>query len=166
MSRGEGSAAGRRETLLERLSAAGREMSDAAVMYHAALAEELGLGASDWKTLGLLERHGRLTAGELSSHSGLAPASITGILDRLERGGWIRRGRDPEDRRRVVVELDREAVAGMDGVFVGLARRLDELYERYDDEELELLLDFMLEVARRQKAATAELTGSADDVGP
>ncbi|MGH7528315.1 MAG: MarR family winged helix-turn-helix transcriptional regulator [Gemmatimonadales bacterium] len=148
----------RREALLEQLAMAGRDLSDAAVMFHTAVAERLGLGASDWKTVGLLQRQGPLTAGELSAQSGLAPASVTGILDRLEAGGWVRRRRDPADGRRVVVELDQAAMAGrMVDFFGGLMRRLADLYARYDDEELELLLEFMSEVARRQKEATVEL---------
>src|SRR5690606_13493887 len=71
----------RRGALRQRLAAAGRELSDAIVLFHTVLAERLGLGASDWKTLGLLESHGAMTAGELAAHTGLAPASVTGILD-------------------------------------------------------------------------------------
>lgn len=148
-----------RQALLDRLSSAGRELSDAAVMFHTALAEQLGVGPSDWKTLGLLERHGPLTAGELSALSGLAPASVTGILDRLERKGWIQRRRDPGDRRRVVVALDQAAAQhNIGALFSGLLRRLEELYARYSNDQLELLAEAMEEIARRQREATAELT--------
>lgn len=156
-----------REALLGRLAMAGRDLSDAAVMFHAVVAEQLGLGASDWKTLGLLERHGPLTAGELSAQSGLAPASVTGMLDRLEAGGWVRRRRDPADGRRVVVALDQAVLMSrMGDFFGGLMRRLADLYTRYDDEELELLLGFMTEIARRQKEATAELRHAARSAEP
>ncbi|HEU4327534.1 MAG TPA: MarR family transcriptional regulator [Roseiflexaceae bacterium] len=137
-------------------------MSDAAVLFHTALAEQLGLGPSDWKTMGLLQRHGPLTAGELSARSGLAPASVTGIIDRLERGGWVRRTRDANDGRRVVVTLDEEiSTRNAQTVFQGLERRLTELYARYSDEQLELLLGFLREIAERQQEATAELTEAA-----
>lgn len=150
---------GGRGALLDQLARAGRDLSDAAVMYHTALGERLGLSASDWKTLGLLERHGPLTAGELSAHSGLAPASVTGIIDRLEGAGWVHRGRDASDGRRVVVTLDPRAFEGsIRALFGGLVRRLQELYRRYSDDELELVREFMTEVARRQREATAELT--------
>lgn len=58
----------------------------------------------------------------------------------------------------MVVELQREAMGNKGDVFAGLTRRLDELYERYDDDELGSFREFMLEVAERQRAATAELT--------
>jgi DNA-binding MarR family transcriptional regulator len=159
MGRGQEGPKTGREELLARLAAAGRELSDAAVMFHTAVAGQLGLAASDWKTLGLLQQHGPLTAGELSVHSGLAPASITGIVDRLEEGGWVSRRRDPADGRRVVVALDQAALMSrMGDVFGGLMRRLSELYAHYDDQQLELLLQFITEIAQRQKQATAELT--------
>ncbi|MFN3324941.1 MAG: MarR family winged helix-turn-helix transcriptional regulator [Bryobacteraceae bacterium] len=148
-----------REELLRRLAMAGRDMSDAAVVFHSVLAEKLGLSAGEWKTLGLLERYGPQTAGDLSERSGLAPASITGILDRLERRGWIRRGRDPEDRRRVVVTMQhRAATRDFSKYFGGLLARLDELYERYGNDQMEMLIGFLSEVAQRQKDATMELT--------
>jgi DNA-binding MarR family transcriptional regulator len=138
-------------------------MSNAAVMFHTAVAQRLGLGASESKALDLLDRHGPLTAGELVEHSGLAPASVTGIVDRLQKRGLVRRRRDPRDGRRVIVELDREALGETRVLFEGLTRRLTELYERYEDEELELLLDFLREVTERQREATAELTADGPE---
>src|SRR5690606_1369136 len=134
----------------------GRAMSDAAVLYHGELSSRLGLGPTDWKIMGLVQAAGPVTAGELVRRSGLKPASITGVLDRLERRGFLRRVRDETDRRRVLVELD----AGLDGrteLFEGLLRRLAELCDRYTDDELELIAGFMEEAARRQVEATAEL---------
>lgn len=161
-----GDSAPRRAALMRRLGAAGRALSDAIVLFHSVLAERLGLGASDWKTLGLLERHGAMTAGELSERTGLAPASVTGILDRLERGGWVHRRRDPEDGRRVVVTMDEAVVAERVGAcFGGLERRLADLYARYGDDQLELLADFMEEVARLQLEATHELRMGSGSVG-
>jgi predicted transcriptional regulator len=148
---------GNRSELLTRLSEAGRDLSDAVVMFHSAASARLGLGPSDWKILGLLERHGPRTAGELSEHAGLAPASVTGILDRLEDRGWIRRSRDEADRRRVVVALDHRLSADMGSLFGGLMRRLNELYARYPDRDLERLAVLLSEIAECQKEATREL---------
>lgn len=151
-----------RAALLSRLGVAGRSMSDAAVLFHTVLAEKLGLGPSDWKIMGLLEQHGALSAGEISARSRLAPASVTGIIDRLERGGWVQRDRDVKDGRRVVVTLDQAAAAHNTAAFFqGLERRLAELYARYSDDELALLLEFMRQTAALQQDATAELTDTA-----
>lgn len=155
-----------RTELLGRLAAAGREFSDAAVMFHTALADRLELSASEWKTLGLLDQHGPLTAGDLADRSGLAPPSITGILDRLERNGWIRRDRDAADRRRVVVHLNEQASSDrFADAFAGLQRRLEELYSGYNKEELAFVADAMFAMAAQQRRATADLQGTRAQSG-
>lgn len=147
-----------REEALARIADAGRSLSDAAVLFHGALAERLGLTGSHWKTLGLLERLGSQSPGMLSERSGLAPASISGILDRLEERGLVRRSEDPADRRRTRVELDYTGIAEMRSHFEGLMRRLGALHERYDTEVLLTLADYMAQVAELQREATQELS--------
>jgi DNA-binding MarR family transcriptional regulator len=152
-------AAGRRAELLEELAQAGRAMSAATVMFHTTVAGLQGLSATEEKALDLLERFGPMTAGELAKRSGLAPASVTGLVNRLERKGLARRVAHPSDRRSVLVEIDAGRVyAGMAPLFADWVRSLEELYEGYTDEQLELILHFLTEVARRQQAATARLT--------
>jgi DNA-binding MarR family transcriptional regulator len=81
---GERTLAGRRAELLDELALAGRAMSAATVMFHATVAARQGLSATEEKALDLLDRFGPLTAGELAKRSGLAPASVTGLINRLE----------------------------------------------------------------------------------
>lgn len=149
----------RRAELLERIGASGRRFSNAAVMFHTAVGERLGIGASDWKTLDLLDRFGPLTAGELVRHSGLAPASVTGVIDRLERRGYVHRTRDEADRRKVVVALNKEPLMAAEDPFADLVSGLNALYDEYSDAELELITGFLDACARVQTAATAELSG-------
>ena len=160
---GERAQPGRRAELLEELALAGRAMSAATVMFHTTVAARQGLSATEEKALDLLERFGPLTAGELSKRSGLAPASVTGLIDRLERKGFARRIAHPSDRRSILVEVDADRVyAGMAPLFADWAGSLEELYAGYSDEQLELILHFLTEVARRQREATARLTSDAD----
>ena len=152
-----------RKQLLEELALAGRAMSAATVMFHTTVAARQGLSATEEKALDLLERFGPLTAGELSKRSGLAPASVTGLIDRLERKGFARRIAHPSDRRSILVEVDADRVyAGMAPLFADWAGSLEELYAGYSDEQLELILHFLTEVARRQREATAQLTRDQD----
>jgi DNA-binding MarR family transcriptional regulator len=154
---------GRRAELLEELALAGRAMSAATVMFHATVAERQGLSATEEKALDLLERFGPLTAGELAKRSGLAPASVTGLVNRLEGKGFARRIAHPSDRRSILVEIDAERVyAGMAPLFADWVGSLEELYAGYTDQQLELILHFLNEVARRQQAATARLTADPD----
>ncbi|MER5422690.1 MarR family winged helix-turn-helix transcriptional regulator [Streptosporangium roseum] len=146
-----------RERLLAALVEAGREHSNTAVMFHTAVSARMGLGMTEEKTLDLLQRLGPLAAGEIAEHSGLAPASVSGLIDRLERKGFVRRIRDTEDRRRVIVEIRYDSIAGFGALFEDLVRGLEGLYATYTDEQLELILDFLRRSAEVQRAATAGL---------
>ncbi|WHT19441.1 MarR family transcriptional regulator [Crossiella sp. CA-258035] len=147
-----------RDELVARLANAGRRTSDAAVMFHSALSARLDISVTDWKLLGLLETHGPLSAGELSQHSGLAPASITSAIDRLAKRGYVHRNRDTTDGRRVLIALDEGLLQGVDAQFEGFFRRLGALVERYTDAELDLLAGFLEQNAALMREATAELT--------
>ena len=152
-----------REQLLEELALAGRAMSAATVMFQSSVADRQGLSATEEKALDLLERFGPLTAGELAKRSGLAPASVTGLVNRLEGKGFARRIAHPSDRRSILIEIDAERVyAGVAPLFGDWVRSLEELYAGYTDEELEVILRFLTEVSRRQQEATARLSADRD----
>ena len=154
---------GRRAELLEQLETAGRASSVATVMFHTAVAARQGLSASEEKALDLLERSGPLTAGELARQSGLAPASVTGLINRLEQKGFARRIQNPSDRRSILVEVDVERMyARVAPLFANWVRSLEELYAGYSDEQLEVILHFLTEAARRQQEATTRLTGDEE----
>ncbi len=154
---------GGRAELLERLALAGRASSVATVMFHTAVAARQGLNASEEKALDLLERSGPLTAGELARLTGLAPASVTGLITRLEGKGFARRIPNPDDRRSILVEVDLERLyARVAPLFGDWVRSLQELYAGYTDEQLEVILHFLTEAARRQQEATARLTDDRD----
>jgi DNA-binding MarR family transcriptional regulator len=155
----------RREALVQELLTAGREHSDVIVMFHAAVAERLGLSPTDSKALSLLERHGPIGPGELARLTGLAPASVTGLLNRLERRGLLHRTRDAADGRRQLVEPNPVRVPEVEGMFEGLVRGLSELYRSYSDAELEVVLRWHREATAVQRAAvpTADAHHRPDD---
>ncbi|HXE57826.1 MAG TPA: MarR family transcriptional regulator [Gemmatimonadales bacterium] len=156
-----------REALLRELARVGREHSDATVLFHATLAGVLGLHPTDYKVLGLLQRAGPLSAGEIARRSGLAPASVTDLVDRLERKGFVRRVADPADRRRVMVEVEADRLTAVDPLFASARQSLARLFDRYSDKELSLIADFLRRNAERLRAETARLAaGRREPRGP
>ncbi len=87
-----------------------------------------------------------LTAGRLGEAVDLRSASVTALVDRLERVGHVRRVRDPEDRRRVGLEMSETAMAAGAEHFGGLARDLVAAMEGYCDEELAVVRRFLTEM--------------------
>jgi DNA-binding transcriptional ArsR family regulator len=84
-----------------------------------------------------------MTAGELARATGLTTASITGVLDRLEQAGFVRRERDAKDRRRVVVHLVVERTMGtVAPVFGPMVAAWQKMADRYDDDQLQLIVKF------------------------
>ena len=150
-----------RRQLLDALFIAGREISAAAVMFHTALAARQGLSATEEKALDLLDRHGPLTGRRLAELSGLAPASVSNLADRLEAKGFARRTPNPADGRSVLIEATPDRVAGLGPLFTDWVGELEDLSEKYTDAELRAITDFLTESARRQRNATARLTASA-----
>src|SRR5947209_2438454 len=81
-----------------------RELAVQMAVVSARAGEQVGLRDIDLKCLDILMRDGAQSASALARRTGMHPATMTGILDRLEKGGWIVRERDPEDRRAVLVK--------------------------------------------------------------
>src|SRR5215467_12172611 len=149
-----------RRQLLDALFTAGREISAAAVMFHTALAARQGLSATEEKALDLLDRHGPLTGRQLAELSGLAPASVSNLADRLEAKGFARRTPNPADGRSVLIEAAPDRLADLSPLFTDWVGELEDLSEKYTDAELRAITDFLTESARRQKNATARLTAA------
>jgi DNA-binding MarR family transcriptional regulator len=120
----------------------------------------LDLRGTDLECLDLINRRGPLSPGALSRLAGLHPATMTGILDRLERGGWIARERDPADRRGVVIRALRGRNAEVFRLYSGMNAAMARICAGYDDDELELLAGFLRRTADAGRGAVQELAGS------
>ncbi|MFI0454366.1 MarR family winged helix-turn-helix transcriptional regulator [Actinomadura sp. 6N118] len=113
----------------------------------------------DWNCLDLLTRHGPLSPTALAHTAGLRPATMTGILDRLQRDGWIVRERDPDnpDRRAVIVRARRERNAELYRLYAGMNTEMDQLCADYTDTELELIASFLRRTTAAGRHATDQL---------
>src|SRR3954452_21567435 len=115
---------------------------------------QLGLRDVDLDCLDILDAYGPLSPSELGRRAGLHPATMTGILDRLERGGWIARERDPNDRRAVLVRATRDRYAELVRLYGGMNRSMNKLLADYSDSELEVIADFMRRTVEAGREAT------------
>jgi DNA-binding MarR family transcriptional regulator len=96
-----------REDIIQAINQKFREMSTETIMFHQAVADVLGLHITDHKGLDLIYRYGPMPAGRLAELTGLTTGAVTGIVDRLEKAGYVRRVNDPKDRRITIIELIR-----------------------------------------------------------
>jgi DNA-binding transcriptional ArsR family regulator len=155
VTRGEGE----RQTLLGAIAEEGRRMSTRSVLMHAAIADKLGLNPSDHKCADVLrDQPGPITAGRLAELTGLTTGAITGVLDRLERAGFVSRDRDPNDRRRVVVRCTPERAPDLGPLFMPLRDGMIACCQRYTDGELRLILEFMQSSEAVMRAHMQRLT--------
>ncbi|HVV11558.1 MarR family transcriptional regulator [Amycolatopsis sp.] len=139
--------------VLERFSELGRETSTLAVLRHARIAERMGLSGTDHKALDLASREeGPLTAGRIAQLTGLSTGAVTGVIDRLERAGFVRRVRDTQDRRKVLVEilpLDEEKYLPL---FASAMVAMEQVLERFSPEERDVVERYEREIIAAVRA--------------
>jgi DNA-binding MarR family transcriptional regulator len=146
--------------LIQAVLAASRELSTETVMFHTAIADRRGLSVTESKASDYLARLGPLTPKELARHSGLAPASVTALVDRLERKGIVRRKPHPDDRRKVLVELNQSPVSAALPLWDYIVSASVEICGKYSEDQLETILDFVTEAAAISHRAAERITQS------
>ena len=107
----------------------------------------MGLSTTEHKVLDIIMRSGLVTAGELANLTGLTTGAVTGLIDRFEKSGYVRRVKDPEDRRKIKVEIKYgkqidKMHKRITPYFEDFDKSLEEVYDQYSENELELILDF------------------------
>jgi DNA-binding transcriptional ArsR family regulator len=129
-------------------------------------AERIGINVTDLNCLNIVALTGSMTAGDLARATGLTTASITGVLDRLEEGGFVRRERDPHDRRRVIVKLNAgPGLREIGPTFGPLIKAWRATAAGYSDDELRLLLEFQRRLEEIVRDQLARLRGEGDESG-
>ncbi|CAA9581392.1 MAG: Transcriptional regulator, MarR family, partial [uncultured Thermomicrobiales bacterium] len=98
----------KREELLRGLEEESRKSTLDGVYFFQAVAERSGMNLTDLQCVAILSSTGPITAGQLAETMRLTTGAVTGVVNRLERAGYVRREKDPTDGRRVVIEPVRE----------------------------------------------------------
>jgi DNA-binding MarR family transcriptional regulator len=117
----------------------------------------LDLRDVDLECLNIVNAEGPLSPSALARRAGLHPATITGVIDRLERAGWVVRERNSGDRRAVQVEALRDRNRELYDLLGGMSRSMAEILEGFSAEELGVIADFLARTIAAGKTATEEL---------
>jgi len=142
---------------LRRLVGAVRRQVAWTVLHNQTIADGLGMGVTDLHCVNLLDIEGPMTAGRLAELMGLTTGAVTGVLDRLERAGVLRREADPADRRRVVARLVPEGMERVRAAYAAVGAEVAELFAGYDDAQLAFLVEYTEGNAEMTRRLTTEM---------
>jgi DNA-binding MarR family transcriptional regulator len=145
--------------LLKALEDQSRELGTRTVIFHHFIGERLGLNPTDHKCLDLIiKAETPMTATQLAEETGLSTGTITGVMDRLEKAGYIKRKRDANDRRLIFIKpLVERALIKLGPVFEPIRQASIDLYSKYTDEQLTVILDFITSCNRMTQKLTSEM---------
>lgn len=134
-----------REQIIQSINNRFKEISTETIMLHQTVADIIGLHITDHKSLELIHRYGAMPAGKLADLTGFTTGAVTGIIDRLEKAGYVKRVSDPKDRRKTIVEptRDKDLEKKLQAIFTPLAARMHKLLSEYSDDELIFLFDIL-----------------------
>jgi len=143
------------------------------ILYNQRLAEQLGMNPTDMQCIHLLELQGPLTPGRLAEFTGLTTGGVTVVLDRLEKAGLVRRERNPQDRRSVVIHLQPETLSHIAVHYASINEQLGAFLAVYPERDLKTVLDFLTKInsirtnppAQSGKTAPAATRSAASNSG-
>jgi DNA-binding MarR family transcriptional regulator len=151
-----------RAALLQELENAMRIGSSQGAMFAKMVADCAGISSADMDCIDFVNVEGRMTAGRLAELTGLTTGAITGVVDRLEKAGFVRRERDESDRRKVFIEPVLEKMMQMGRPYELVKRAMAKQCEAYTDAELKFLIRYGTESYQSMLEATTKLR---DQVG-
>lgn len=140
---------------------ASREFTSAVDVVNQMVAEGMGINRTDHRLLEILNRKGAMTAGDLAKAGHLTTGAVTAVVDRLEEVGYVRRVRDSEDRRRVLIERTPESTKIAMRYYGPFMNRTFQSLAKYTAEELEVIRDFFRSAAELSDAYAKELRAQA-----
>jgi DNA-binding MarR family transcriptional regulator len=115
------------------------------IVFNQQVADRLGVGMTDMQIVGHVQREGgAMTPGRLAQLTGLSTGTITGVVDRLEKAGYVRRERDPDDRRRVLLQVDEERMQReIAPLYASQAQLLADVVDRFSADERKTIAAFL-----------------------
>jgi DNA-binding MarR family transcriptional regulator len=148
-----------KKNLFDELSETIQWTATLTVLHTNAVANSIGLSATEFEATDIIRRHQPITAGELAVYCGLTTGAITGLIDRLERAGFVKRVSDLSDRRKVLLEpiIDAEKFAKIHALYQPMAQAFDELIQDYSIDEIKFLLESYKKINTMTEKVLAEI---------
>ncbi len=132
-----------KKQLIEKVGELLREQSTQTVLFHSFIADQLKLNMTDHKALDVLIKSGEMTAGQLAEATRLTTGAITGVVDRLEKAGYVQRVFDKSDRRRVIIQVIPDTEERLLPIFQPMMNKTQHILKKYTASELETITDFI-----------------------
>ena len=146
------------ENRFERYLGLAQQFGARTVFFQNAAARQLELTATELECFRLVQHGGPLTASDLVKETGLTPASLSVIVDKLVARAFLSREQDHKDRRRWLLRTNQAAMAKVEAIYAAHASRAEKLLGEYSDEEFEVILHFMDKFADELKATAIGLS--------
>jgi DNA-binding MarR family transcriptional regulator len=103
----------------------------------------IGVNPTDGRCLDIIDLSGGISAGELARAVDLSPAAVTTVIDRLEGMGYVKRTRDPEDRRRVIIQPTDEVARYAQLAYIPMGAEGAKLVGELSNKELDAVVRFL-----------------------
>jgi len=146
-----------RSQLNQEIRMALRDVSAQLSLLTRRISGHLDLKDTDLQCLDLIDAQGPLSPSTLARLAGVHPATMTGVIDRLERGGWITRERDPGDRRGVLLRALRGRRLDVLRLASGMNAEMAKICAGYEDRDLQTIARFLRQTAAAGRTASAQL---------
>lgn len=129
--------------LVERVGSAVRKMGAQSVIGSRTIADRFGMHMTDLEVLDLIFLRRAVSAGELADATGLTSGSVTALIDRLAKAGYVERCDDPSDRRKVLVRIRADAIEPIKATYTSMQQRMFSLWSTFARRDLEVIIDFI-----------------------
>jgi DNA-binding MarR family transcriptional regulator len=143
-----------------------RKMAAQTAVTSQIVAGHFGLHTTDLRVLDIIYMRGKVTAGDLAKATGLTSGSVTALIDRLTRAGYVERQADPTDRRKVWVRSRNDAIEPIKKVFTPSQIRMFELWSKFKAADLDVIADFLERTTSLAAECAEDLQRHAKPTGP
>ncbi|MBU0437733.1 MarR family transcriptional regulator [Staphylococcus succinus] len=133
------------EKKYEEITSLLRSLGTRIVLHQQYISELLNVYSRDFTTIDILKETGPITAGELAKRVGLTTGSVTSLVDRLEKKGYVTREKHPKDRRKVIIVPHYEEKTEVQNVFSNLNENMMSISAQYNEKELSIIKRFLSE---------------------